>query len=152
MDFDDILQQHLGEFGLFQLLFIIFGCSVAINTSIAILEYPFICASPAHTCHVTSLNTFNYSDEEIQQFVSPPLSGNEEGEKHGYDVCSMYVRDYANVTDADIGEFLAAPAVNRSGDLATKECTDWVYDDSTFSSTVVTEVSGLFVKYLTLHL
>ena len=135
MDFDDILKEHLGEFGLFQVLFFVFICSANMHTPI--FEYSFIGASPTHFCHVTQLNTFNYSREEIQQFVSPPLNGVfSEG---GYDACTMYVRDYANVSSDDVNAFLEAR--NQSdATLPTVACTEWEDDNSTFKSTFVTEV------------
>ena len=99
MEFDDVLQQYVGEFGLYQLLFYFGASSVGILTGIGTLEYSFIGASPQHWCHVTELNTYNFTVSEIASFVSPPLSDS------GYDACSMYERNYANVTKEAIWDF-----------------------------------------------
>ena len=140
MEFDDVLQQYVGEFGLYQLLFYFGASSVGILTGIGTLEYSFIGASPQHWCHVTELNTYNFTASEIESYVSPPLADS------GYDACSMYERNYANVTKEAIWDFAHGNHSN-SDNLMVTQCNAWTYDKSEYTSTVVTEVG-----YNTLHI
>ena len=135
MEFDDVLQQYVGEFGLYQLLFYFGASSVGILTGIGTLEYSFIGASPQHWCHVTELNTYNFTASEIESFVSPPLSDTK------YDACSMYERNYANITEKDIWNFVHGNHSN-SDHLTVTQCYAWTYDKSEYKSTFVTEVGN----------
>ena len=135
MEFDDVLQQYVGEFGLYQLLFYFGASSVGILTGIGTLEYSFIGASPQHWCHVTELNTYNFTASEIESYVSPPLADS------GYDACSMYERNYANVTEEDIWSFVHGNHSN-SDNLTETPCNVWIYDKSDYHSTVITEVGN----------
>ena len=133
MEFDDILTQHVGAFGKYQLLFCFGALSVGILSCIGVSEYSFVGASPKHWCHVTALNTYNFTVSEIESFVSPPLADS------GYDACSMYERNYANVTEEDILSFAHGNHSN-SDNLTETPCNAWTYDKSDYHSTVVTEV------------
>ena len=137
MEFDDVLTQHVGDLGRFQWLFYFGVSSVAISMAIGVLEYSFVGASPQHWCHVTDLNTFNFTVSEIESYVSPPLSDS------GYDACSMYERNYSNVTEDDIWNFLHGNHSN-SDHLTVTQCYAWTYDKSEYTSTVVTEVLNLY--------
>ena len=82
---------------------------------------------------VTALNTYNLTVSEIESFVSPPLADS------GYDACSMYERNYANVTEDDILSFAHGNHSN-SDNLTETPCNAWTYDKSDYHSTVITEV------------
>ena len=133
MEFDDVLQQYVGEFGLYQRLFCFWALSVGILFSIGTLEYSFIGASSKHWCHVTVLNTNNFTASEIESYVSPPLSDT------GYDACAMYERNYVNVAEEDIWSFVNGNHSN-SDNLTVTQCHAWTYDKSEYTSTFVTEV------------
>ena len=51
----------------------------------------------------------------------------------------MYVRDYANVTEQDIEQFVYENSSHVDLPPVTA-CTSWQFDDSIYTSTVVTEV------------
>ena len=133
MEFDDILTKHVGAFGLYQLLFYFGVCSVAISMAIGVLEYSFVGATPDHWCTVPDLNTYNFTQAELEKYISPPNTDS------GYDACLMYDRDYANVSEYDVWSFLYG---NHSNDavLKTTDCYAWSYDQSEYTSTVVSEV------------
>ena len=136
MEFDDILTKYIGDFGRYQILFYFGVTSVSIQLAISLLDYAFIGATPTYWCHVPELNTYNFTEPEIAEFVSPPA------EKSGCDPCMMYVRDYGNVTEDEIAEFIYTNHTEAE-ELDTVQCTAWTYDQSVYTSTVVTEVSAL---------
>ena len=137
MEFDDILTKHIGDFGRYQLLFYFGVTSVSIHLAVSLLDYAFIGATPTYWCHVPQLDTYNYTQAEIAEFVSPPAE-----KSTGCDPCSMYVRDYGNVTEEEIARFIYTNGTDGEA-LDTTQCTQWTYDTSVFTSTVVTEVGYL---------
>lgn len=132
MEFDDILKQYVGDFGRYQLLFYFWVTSVSLILAVSMLDYAFIAAAPDYWCSVPALNTYNFTQEEIEIFVSPADDTNE------CDACLMYVRDYANVTEQDIEQFVYSN--NSDVELPVTACTSWKFDQSMYTSTVVTEV------------
>ena len=141
MEFDDILVRYVGAIGKYQILFYFFVTSVSIQLALCIFDFAFIADTPDFWCHVPQLNTYNFSQEEIEFFVSPI------GEDAQCDACRMYVRDYANVTEQEINEFLASNG-SSSSELKVTNCLDWEFDDSMYKSTVVTEVRLLIQQSL----
>ena len=134
MEFDDILVRHVGSIGKYQILFYFFVTSVSIQLALCIFDFAFIADTPDFWCHVPELQTYNFTQEQIEFFVSPL-------DEHAQcDACLLYVRDYANVSESEIEEFLATNGSSAS-ELVVTDCTDWQFDDSMYTSTVVTEVS-----------
>lgn len=133
MEFDDILVRHVGSIGKYQILFYFLVTSVSIQLALCIYDFSFVAATPDFWCHVPELRTYNFTQDEIALYVSP-LDADQQ-----CDACLMYARDYSNVSESDIEQFLATNG-SSGGELATTDCTDWMFDDSIYKSTVVTEV------------
>ena len=74
------------------------------------------------------------------QLVAPLKKGYDGIFRH--DPCSMYDRDYRNMTYDDVRQALSALADNRSTGAAKKHlpCEYWEYDDTQYQSTIVSEV------------
>ena len=90
MEFDDLLTNHLGEFGRYQ---IIIFCLVSITsttfafTNIGII---FVAGVPEHWCSVSELQQYDLSDAQ-QQNLSIPLKATND-DKEIYSSCKMYER------------------------------------------------------------
>ena len=137
MEYDDIFEEHVGGFGLFQVLFHLGATTLAIVPTIGAFEYAFIGATPTHWCHVPELDAFNFTRHQIAAFVSPPSSD----DVSACDACLKYSRNYSDVTHDDIAAFISANDTSDvSSDLQTTKCTQWTYDTSQYVDTVVTEV------------
>ena len=140
MDFEEVLSEHVGGCGNYQLLFHFLASSIAIVNTISSLEYGFIGATPKFWCDVTELQTFNFTQDEIEAFVSPPSND----DVTTCDACLMYSRNYSDVTEEDIATFIYSNKTSDvSGDLETTKCMQWTYDTSEYVDTVVTEVFSM---------
>ena len=137
MDAEELIENHIGGCGLFQLLFHIGAVSALFTNGIGTLEYNFVAAQPTHWCHVPELDTFNFTRHQIAAFESPPSSD----DVSACDACLKYSRNYSDVTHDDIAAFISANDTSDvSSGLQTTKCTQWTYDTSQYVDTVVTEV------------
>ena len=135
MEFDEILTKHVGECGRYQILFLLGVTSISIAMGPGYIEYTFVGISPQHWCRVPQLNEYNFTQAEMEKYISPPKSDS------GYDACLMYDRDYANVSEYDVRSFLYSNHSNKVT-LKTIDCNAWTYDRTEYTSTVVSEVSN----------
>lgn len=135
MKFENILHRVNG-FGRFQKIIMVIGfvgrfpmpCNFFLNN--------FIAAIPSHHCDISSLDDGglfrNLSQEEKLQ-VSIPVQ--QDGTLHS---CQMF---------AEPQYHLLLPNSSMVDPMPTVPCqSGWVYDNSTFKSTLTSEVRGLFVK------
>ena len=133
MKFDDILAEVTG-FGRFQLMTILLMTAARMTLPFHYLLNNFIAAVPSHHCDITSLDygdAFRNLSHEDRLIVSIPVE--EDGTLSS---CQMFAEpqyhlliDSANVTDLP-----AVPCQNG-----------WVYDNTTFKSTLATEVSLIYI-------
>jgi hypothetical protein len=79
-------------------------------------------------------------------------NGNDDSEGK-YESCSYYDFDYESLVLNSKGNYKAAldyiKAINGSKNGEKKNCDRWVYDDSIYSSTIVTQVHTILPKLLT---
>ncbi|XP_029305359.1 solute carrier family 22 member 7-like [Cottoperca gobio] len=126
MKFENILEEIDG-FGSFQLITIVLLCAPRIVLPCHFLLNNFIAASPPHHCDISSLGDgglFRNLSEEQRLTVSLPVRDD------GPESCEMFAEPQFQ---------LLANSSNRTG-LRTVHCrSGWVYDNSTFTSTLATE-------------
>ncbi|KAM6956567.1 solute carrier family 22 member 7-like [Aplochiton taeniatus] len=128
MKFEDLLEEVDG-FGRFQILIIILLCVPRLVLPCHFLLNNFIAATPSHHCDLTSLNDGiifqNLTQAEILT-VSVPTKG--DGIPSS---CEMF---------AEPQLYLSFDVENDTSAPPTVQCqSGWVYDNSTFSSTLATE-------------
>ncbi|XP_077872867.1 solute carrier family 22 member 22 isoform X3 [Ictidomys tridecemlineatus] len=134
MAFEELLQ-HVGDNGKFQVLTIIFFMLSSILTSPHDYIENFTAAIPAHHCHIHLLGnprfeanvTINLTAEALLR-VSVPVGPNQKPEQ-----CHRFRQTQWQLLDPNVS------AVNYT-DPETEPCLDgWIYDQSVFTSTIVTE-------------
>ncbi|XP_046374364.1 organic cation transporter protein-like [Haliotis rufescens] len=121
MKFDDILY-HLGEFGAYQKRIYVLTCIPAISVAFQTLLPVFYLAIPDNRCAVPGLANDTY---------------NSQGRSH--DV--IVNRTIPWERDDDGASILSACNVysNLTAGNNTRECTSWVYDKTTFTSTALAQ-------------
>ena len=133
MDFDDVLMEA-GGFGRYQiwLCLLLYFCSIppAFNN----LGIVFIAGVPEHWCETPDLAGLNLTSDVIKN-VTIPLE--EKDGVTGYSSCLRYQRNYTGWTQEDV---LGELSRNRSGDPVEKCQDGWVYDNSIYTSTIVSKV------------
>ena len=136
MEYDDLLL-FIGEFGIFQRIIIILVSLVGIQASFANMSIVFLAAVPAHFCNIPSLSHLNLSEDVLKNLTIPIEK--KDGEEF-YSKCQMYDRNYSSWTMSDVTEALS----EGPGNTSKIDCPNgWIYDKSTYQSTIVTEVSFL---------
>lgn len=129
MKFESILEEIDG-FGPFQIAIIILLCTPRIVLPCHFLLNNFIAAVPPHHCDVSSLDNngglFRNLSPAQRLTVSVPVREN--GDRKS---CEMFAEP----------QFQLLSNSSNSTDLQTVQCqSGWIYDNSTFSSTLATEV------------
>lgn len=136
MKFENILEETDG-FGLFQIIIIILLCSSRIVLPCHFLLNNFIAAVPPHHCDISTLDDgglFRNLTQEQRLAVSVPIGGDGNAES-----CEMFAEP----------QFQLLSNGSNSTDLPTVQCqSGWVYDNSTFTSTMATEVQSLQIIYI----
>ncbi|XP_070697565.1 solute carrier family 22 member 7-like isoform X1 [Pempheris klunzingeri] len=127
MKFETILEEIDG-FGPFQIIIIVLMCTPRIVLPCHFLLNNFIAASPPHRCDISSLDDGGlFENLTLGQRLTASIPVQEDGEPKS---CEMFAEPQlqllANSSD--------------SADLPTVQCqSGWVYDNSTFTSTLATE-------------
>ncbi len=138
MKFENILEEIDG-FGPFQIAIIILLCTPRIVLPCHFLLNNFIAAVPPHHCDISTLDDgglFRNLTQEQKLTVSVPVR--QDGDTKS---CEMFAKP----------QFELLANSSSSADLPTVQCqSGWVYDNSTFTSTLATEVQSLFYQYQTL--
>ena len=92
MEYDDLLTNHLGEFGFYQRIVFLLVSLSAIATCFCNLGIVFLAAIPEHWCYVEELESLSHDDV---MDLSIPLEKDDNGDEvHSsckmYDRCVMY--------------------------------------------------------------
>ncbi len=133
MEYDKIFH-HIGESGLYQNgIFLLLGLHcffTGVNTIISnFYTYP-----QQHWCRVPRLGDYPH---EWQKYVAIP---NMEESGNQYESCLMHEMDYDNMTDDVIQKWNRSLMI--SDDTPTRGCSAWVFDQSEFVSTILSEVTA----------
>nr|XP_020462348.1 solute carrier family 22 member 7-like [Monopterus albus] len=127
MKFENILEEING-FGPFQIIIIVLLCAPRIVLPCHFLLNNFIAAVPRHRCDISTLDgggLFRNLTQEQRLTVSVPVGGNGDPKS-----CEMFAEPYFELLSNS----------SNSTDLPTVQCqSGWVYDNSTFTSTLATE-------------
>ncbi|XP_064613633.1 organic cation transporter protein-like [Liolophura sinensis] len=132
MKFDDLLI-HLGEFGSYQKRQYLLVCLPKIFTGFQMVISVFIAGVPFHRGLIPGWenDTYAIQSERHQLYINASIPIVVESTGSSYSQCDRYVREG--------GE----PLVESNGsvlDLNTRECEQWVYDQSIFQTTIVTQM------------
>lgn len=129
MKFENILSEING-FGKFQIMLILIQSISRITLPCHFLLNNFMAAVPSHHCDLSTLDDggiFRNLTLEQRVAVGIPVEGNRTPSS-----CLMFAKP----------QYQYLSASNLSEDTLTLQCqSGWVYDNSTFRSTLVTEVS-----------
>ncbi|XP_041803923.1 solute carrier family 22 member 7-like [Chelmon rostratus] len=127
MKFEDILEEING-FGPFQIAIIILLCTPRIVLPCHFLLNNFIAWVPPHRCDVSALDDGGlFGNLTQQQRLTVSVPAGEDGELRS---CKMFAEP----------QFQLLANSSSSADLPTVQCqSGWVYDNSTFTSTLATE-------------
>ena len=134
MEFDDILIDHIGEFGWYQAGLLCLRILVTFPLAWHVMGMVFLSGVPDHWCSVNQLNDLNVTLDTILN-VSIPWE-----EKDGQirrSQCRVFDRNYDNVTEADVTQWVSQ--TNRSL-TPNRKCQSWTYDSSEYTNTITTEV------------
>lgn len=134
MKFDSILSEING-FGKFQIKLVLIQMLSRISLPCHFLLNNFMAAVPSHHCDITALDDGGvFGNLTLEQKLAVGLPAEQDGTPSS---CQMFSKpQYQHLSGS-----------NSSEDTFTVQCQNgWVYDNSTFKSTVATEVSA-FSKY-----
>ena len=129
MDYDSALEEHVGQFGRFQIFaFILIGL-VEMSSAFYNMQYVFIMATPLHWCKTPELQNMTLTSEQIKA-LSIPYDGKQ------FKSCKAYKRNYTN-----LGNVSYTSKDNGSLELKETYCEHgWDYDKSVYERSIVTEV------------
>lgn len=149
MDFDEILD-HVGGFGKYQkrtILLMAFACLISSST---LYEPVFQSYEPDHWCASPELDRYNCSNLELSEaqcrhykkYVTIPYTVTDNN-----DTVFSQCTKYAHVSDASFSGDVPLETDNSS----VVDCdAGWNYDKSEYESTLVTDVSILFIYSFTI--
>lgn len=139
--FDDVLKL-VGTHGKWQwLLFFLTGlsgCFVAFHNMGAV----FLASIPEHWCSSPDYDMlserYNWTEAEIKDALLPP---EQISDKVGYSSCTKYVVNFSIFDESDLRdpELVSNYTKTHSKSLLKEECSSWIYDQSEYESTVVSE-------------
>lgn len=128
MKFDNILSDING-FGKFQLKLVLIQLISRITLPCHFLLNNFMAAVPSHRCNISALDDGDlFKNLTLEQQLTAGIPVVQDGSPSS---CLMFSKpQYEYLSDS-----------NSSSDALTVECPNgWVYDNSTFKSTIATEV------------
>ncbi len=130
MKFDDVFDL-IGQMGVFQVfVFILISISAFLSTETIYVN--FTAYAMDHWCRISYLE---HLPNDLQKYISIPTltSGGKE-----YDQCHYIDLNYSLYSQEDFYHWNRSHAL--SGNLPVKKCQSWVYDQSIFTETAVSQV------------
>jgi hypothetical protein len=135
MHFDE-LYEFTGQIGVYQVcvLIILFAFDLFALDSTTMI---FVAADMPHWCRIEPLAGLPF---EQQKYIGIPYSEGPTGQEEDqiYSSCRMFALNYSAFSDEELSNWNRTLAINDS--TPTIECTQWTYDQTTFVSTIVSEV------------
>ena len=139
MKFDEVLTEHIGEFGRYQRGLVVLLCVTGIVTCLFTSDIVLIAGRQEHWCSVEPSDRSNFTHEEWLN-LTVPWEFRDGGWRRSR--CSRYD---LNFSDAQFLEGLQ-PA-NLTGvfrNVSRMSCDSYEYDESVFQSTIVSQVCVTF--------
>jgi hypothetical protein len=127
LDYDDVIRDHVGQCGVFQVT-VLALLSLSSMLGGEYIAHNFIAGYQQHWCRVPALEEVPY---EQQRLIAIPTDS--EGT---YSSCEAFNLSYSDYTLTDFYYW------NRSARVTDDviSCTDWVYDQSQYVTTISSEV------------
>jgi len=128
------LNEYIGDIGLYQwrVFVVVFLFTIYCTDSIQII---FLGADMPHWCRVPQLDGLRH---DVQKNVAIPTRSVDHDGSVEYSSCEMFALNYSVYNRSQFDSW------NRSlmiGDrTSTMKCSEWVYDQSKFTSTIVSKV------------
>jgi hypothetical protein len=133
MKYED-LYVYIGEMGVYQwrVFAAIFFFSVFSADS---MHMVFVGGDMDHWCRVPELQDL---PDAVQKNVAIPSTTAEDGSTE-HSSCEMFAFDYSSYSESEFESWNRSVMLANSTDVV--KCSQWVYDQSTFISTIVSRVS-----------
>jgi len=146
MKYDDIYE-YIGEMGVYQrcVTVAMFGFALYALDSVTMI---FVGASMPHWCRVEELSNLSYSQQKYIAIPTPTDSkdadSNPDSPVNGmfYSSCRMYNLSYGQYSDDDFLDWNRTDVIEKG--TPTVLCDQWIYDQTTFISTIVSRVHTRF--------
>ncbi len=138
VDLDELLQDHLGEFGLFQrLLFSTISIEI-IFICMQVMGPVFLAGVPPYWCHLpnNTHTTQNCTLDQMKASILPSREVTTATNRWQYSQCEIYNKSSMNGS-CDISNI----NVNRT----KHKCEQWTYGEDHYRQTLVSEVSVILV-------
>ncbi len=132
MEYDNIFQ-HIGESGFYQVGILLLLGLLSLFAGINSITSNFYAYPQQHWCHVRRLENYPH---DWQKYVAIP-----NGNDSRYKSCIMYDLDYDAMSDDVIRKWNRSLIITE--DTPTRECSVWVFDQSEFVSTILSEVTRM---------
>jgi len=131
------LNQYIGDIGLYQwrVFVAVFLFTIYCTDSIQII---FLGADMAHWCCVPELDGLPY---DVQKNVAITAESTDRGGSIEYSSCEMYSLDYSVYNRSQFNSWNGSLMVTN--ETSTVKCSVWIYDQSQFTSTIVSKVSNI---------
>jgi len=131
------LNEYIGEIGVYQwrVFVVVFLFTIYCTDCIQII---FLGADMPHWCRVPELEDLPY---EVQKNVAiPARSVNRDGSVE-HSSCEMFSLNYSIYSRSQFNSWNRSLMVTNETSIV--KCSEWVYDQSQFTSTIVSKVSSL---------
>jgi MFS transporter, OCT family, solute carrier family 22 (organic cation transporter), member 4/5 len=138
MKFDD-LYQYTGEIGVYQICVIVFFFAFdlyALDSTTMI----FIGAEMPHWCRVEPLSNFSYFQQKYIAIPYEPDGGGQD-----YSSCKMFELNYSSYSEEELMSWNRSLMVDDT--TPTVDCQHWIYEQSTFVSTLASRVNTEAMYY-----
>ena len=130
MEFDDVYQ-YLGQIGVYQVCVLILIFLLNLYT-LDVTTIIFVGADMPHWCRIDQLANLSFRHQKniAIPLIAPGLSD--------YSSCQMYDLNYSAFSSEELLGWNRTLMINENTSVI--DCDQWTYDQSTFVSTIVSEV------------
>jgi hypothetical protein len=141
MEYEE-LHSIIGECGVYQVCTVIASMLVYMF-SLDSITMIFVGAEMPHWCRIEQLTHLPFDQQKyigIPHTDETPGQGDEQGQLM-YSSCQMFAMNYSAFSDDELNDWNRTTMINDSTPVI--DCRQWVYEQTTFVSTIVSRVSCL---------
>lgn len=140
MDHND-LYALAGEMGIYQVCLVI--CMILVYMScIDPITMIFVNANMPHWCRIDGLDHLPFDQ---QKYIGIPYSAVEDDLQAEYSSCQMFAFNYSAFDNDELDKWNRTLMINDSTPVI--DCSQWIYDQSKFVSTIVSRVRHTVVFF-----